>query len=47
MHVENKAEFENVGQWKRRMVLSTNGENMHDAVQREKVKRLEIAGNTW
>ena len=34
-HVENKAEFENVGQWKRAWYYPKNNENMHQAVQRE------------
>ena len=33
-HVQNKAEFENVGQWKRAWYYPQNGESMHDAVQR-------------
>ena len=34
-HVENKAEFENVGQWKRAWYYPKNNEDMHQAVQRE------------
>jgi len=34
-HVENKAEFENVGQWKRAWYYPKNNENMYQAVQRE------------
>ncbi len=34
-HVEQKAEFENVGQWKRAWYYPINGETMHQAVQRE------------
>ena len=34
-HVENKAEFENVGHWKRAWYYPKNNENMHQAVQRE------------
>ena len=30
-HVENNAEFENVGQWKRPWYYAKKGENMHDA----------------
>ena len=33
-HIENKAEFENVGQWKRGWYYPINGETMHQAVQR-------------
>ena len=34
-HVENKAEFENVGHWKRAWYYPKYNENMHQAVQRE------------
>ena len=34
-HVENKAEFENVGQWKRAWYYPKYNEDMHQAVQRE------------
>ena len=34
-HVKNKAEFENVGQWKRAWYYPKNNENMYQAVQRE------------
>jgi len=34
-HMENKAEFENVGHWKRAWYYPKNNENMHQAVQRE------------
>ena len=33
--LENKAEFENVGQWKRAWYYPITNENMHEAVQRE------------
>ncbi len=43
-HVQNKAEFENVGQWKRAWYYPKDGENMHDAVQRESKAARESAG---
>ena len=43
-HIENKAEFENVGQWKRAWYYPQNKENMHQAVQRESVAARESAG---
>ena len=43
-HVENKAEFENVGQWKRAWYYPQNGENMHEAVQRESKAARDSAG---
>ena len=43
-HVENNAEFENVGQWKRPWYYPKNGENMHDAVQRESKAARDSAG---
>ena len=43
-HVENKAEFENVGQWKRAWYYPINGENMHEAVQRESKAARDSAG---
>ncbi len=43
-HVENKAKFENVGQWKRAWYYPKNGENMHDAVQRESKAARDSAG---
>ncbi len=43
-HVENKAEFENVGQWKRAWYYPINGETMHEAVQRESKAARESAG---
>jgi len=43
-HVENKAEFENVGQWKRAWYYPKENENMHQAVQRESKAARESAG---
>jgi len=43
-HVQNKAEFENVGQWKRAWYYPKNGESMHDAVQRESKAARDSAG---
>ncbi len=43
-HVKNKAEFENVGQWKRAWYYPQNGENMHEAVQRESKAARDSAG---
>ena len=43
-HVENKAEFENVGQWKRPWYFPKNGETMNQAVQRESKAARESAG---
>ena len=43
-HVQNKAEFENVGQWKRPWYYPQNGESMHDAVQRESKAARDSAG---
>ena len=43
-HVENKAEFENVGQWKRAWYYPINGESMHEAVQRESKAARVSAG---
>ncbi len=43
-HVKNKAEFENVGQWKRAWYYPKNGENMNDAVQRESKAARDSAG---
>ena len=43
-HVENKAEFENVGQWKRPWYFPKNGETMYQAVQRESKAARESAG---
>ena len=34
-HEKNKAEFENVGQWKRAWYYPQKNETMHEAVQRE------------
>ena len=43
-HIENKAEFENVGQWKRAWYYPKEGESMHDAVQRESKAARDSAG---
>ena len=43
-HLENKAAFENVGQWKRAWYYPKNNETMHQAVQRESVAARESAG---
>ena len=43
-HKENNAEFENVGQWKRAWYYAKNGEDMHQAVQRESKSARESAG---
>ncbi len=43
-HIENKAEFENVGQWKRAWYYPKNDETMHDAVQRESKAARDGAG---
>jgi len=43
-HVENKAEFENVGQWKRAWYYPQNNENMDEAVQRESIAARKSAG---
>ncbi|MDA8537216.1 sarcosine oxidase subunit alpha family protein [Candidatus Pelagibacter bacterium] len=43
-HIENKAEFENVGQWKRAWYYPKNNETMHEAVQRESLAARESAG---
>ena len=43
-HVENKAEFENVGQWKRAWYYPKNNEDMYQAVQRESKAARESAG---
>ncbi len=43
-HLENKAEFENVGQWKRPWYFPKNGETMYQAVQRESKAARESAG---
>ncbi len=43
-HVRNKAEFENVGQWKRAWYYPKDGESMHDAVQRESKAARDSAG---
>ena len=43
-HVENKAEFENVGQWKRAWYYPKNNETIDEAVQRESLATRESAG---
>ncbi len=43
-HIQNKAEFENVGQWKRAWYYPKDGESMHDAVQRESKAARDSAG---
>ncbi len=43
-HIENKAEFENVGQWKRAWYYPKNNETMHEAVQRESKAARDGAG---
>ncbi len=43
-HVNNKAEFENVGQWKRAWYYPKENEDMHQAVQRESKAARESAG---
>ena len=43
-HIKNKAEFENVGQWKRAWYYPKNNETMHDAVQRESKAARNSAG---
>ncbi len=43
-HVKNKAEFENVGQWKRAWYYPQNNENMYQAVQRESKAARDSAG---
>ena len=43
-HIKNKAEFENVGQWKRAWYYPINDETMHQAVQRESIAARESAG---
>tara|TARA_S200000501_G_scaffold107771_1_gene101153 strand:- start:124 stop:3129 length:3006 start_codon:yes stop_codon:yes gene_type:complete len=43
-HVENKADFENVGQWKRAWYYPKDNEDMYQAVQRESKAARESAG---
>ena len=43
-HLKNKAEFENVGQWKRAWYYPKNNENMFEAVQRESKAARESVG---
>ncbi len=43
-HLDNNAEFENVGQWKRAWYYPKNNEDMYKAVQRESKAARESAG---
>ena len=43
-HVDNNAEFENVGQWKRAWYYPKKGESLFDAVQRESKAARDVAG---
>jgi len=43
-HINNNAEFENVGQWKRAWYYPKKNENMYEAVQRESVAARASAG---
>ena len=43
-HIDHKAKFENVGQWKRAWYYPKKSETMHDAVQRESKAARESAG---
>ena len=43
-HIDNQAEFENVGQWKRAWYYPKSNESMHEAVQRESLATRESAG---
>ena len=43
-HVDRKAEFENVGQWKRAWYYPQNKETMYEAVQRESLATRKSAG---
>ena len=43
-HLNHKAEFENVGQWKRAWYYPVNNETMYEAVQRESLAARESAG---
>ena len=43
-HLENKAEFENVGQWKRPWYYPKYNEDIHQAVQRESKAARDSAG---
>ena len=43
-HIDNKAEFENVGQWKRAWYYPQKKETMHEAVQRESLATRKSAG---
>ena len=41
-HINNNAEFENVGQWKRAWYYPQKNETMHEAVQRESKATREV-----
>tara|TARA_B100001173_G_scaffold121733_1_gene105840 strand:+ start:1135 stop:4140 length:3006 start_codon:yes stop_codon:yes gene_type:complete len=43
-HKQNKAQFENVGQWKRAWYYPKDNENMHQAVQRESKAARDSVG---
>jgi len=43
-HIQNKAEFENVGQWKRAWYYPQKNETMDEAVQRESLAARKSAG---
>ena len=43
-HLENKAKFENVGQWKRAWYYPKDNETMHEAVQRESLAARQSSG---
>jgi len=43
-HINNKAKFENVGQWKRAWYYPQNNETMYEAVQRESLATRKSAG---
>ena len=43
-HIENNAQFENVGQWKRAWYYPKDNENMHQAVQRESKAARDSVG---
>ena len=43
-HIDNKAKFENVGQWKRAWYYPQSNETMHEAVQRESLATRKSAG---
>ncbi len=43
-HIQNRAKFENVGQWKRPWYYPINDEGLHNAVQRESKAARDSAG---